>query len=132
MNIVERAVEIARPLIGQDPKQFNHFAFIFKRNKLLSIGQNSLSKTSPKPARFNKRAGNPNYIWPSIHAEIDAISKLWSKIYIGPKLMLVSIRLSKKGECMVSKPCPNCTAVLDSLNLPYYYHNVDLKIQRSY
>lgn len=121
MKIVDKAISISSKLVV-DNNQYQHFAFIFLRNKLLSIGQNDMENTSPKAIRFAKRFGAEKPLrFPFIHAEIDAISKLWGKRYIDSSLTLVSVRLNRFYEPRKSKPCKDCETVLKGLNLPFMY-----------
>lgn len=116
MKIITKSIEIAESLNTYKSKQFRHFAFLYLRNKLLAIGQNNLTTTDPKAIRFG---GD----YPFIHAEIDAIAKLWGRTFVGPKLRMVSIRLDPKNRMLISKPCKSCMSTIVGLSLPVYYYD---------
>lgn len=99
-----------------------HFAFIWKRNQLLSIGQNNMSVDNAKARKFSELF-QTNQKYDTIHAEIDAISKLWGKYYIDNSLKMVVLRLNKNLKFGMSKPCRNCRIVLDGLSLNNVYYS---------
>jgi hypothetical protein len=122
MKIFDSSIRIATKLNVYADKTHRHFAFIYVRNKLLSIGQNDMETTSAKAYRFGRRFGAEKTItFPFLHAEIDAIAKLWGNTHIGPKMSLVSLRLNKKNELMISKPCKSCTNILEPLGIRVFY-----------
>lgn len=59
--------------------------------------------------------------YPYLHAEIDAISKLWGKYYIDGSETLVVVRLHKNGKLAIAKPCVHCMPVLEALNIKKIY-----------
>jgi hypothetical protein len=94
-----------------------HFAFLYKKNKLVSIGVNSYDP-SPKilylANRFNvQKYKQYNYA----HAETDAISKAWGKFYLDSSFSFVIIRLNRFGMLQNSKPCANCQSIIDSIGI---------------
>lgn len=123
-NQIKKSIEYSRKLLSKNSTDFQHFAFIFKKNKLLSIGQNDPTSTNAKSTKLAKRFGAKKpLIYPYIHAEIDAISKLWGKLYIDKIFTLVSIRLNRHGELRISKPCKDCQIVLKGLCIPVIFYD---------
>lgn len=122
MNILNNAYDIALSLLPeakqerQTKNKFFHFAFGYKKNKLLAIGQNNPEKTHPQALMFSKRF-NTNLEHPYLHAETDLLSRLWGKYYIDSSLRVVIIRLNKHGKLRCSKPCPRCEQILKSLDI---------------
>lgn len=132
MKKIERSLSMAYDLLpkcqsknmGGKNRQF-HFGFLFKKNKLVSIGMNSY-KPSAKIVylgnRFNidkyKQFGCP-------HAETDAISKAWGKSYIDNSFSLVIIRLNKVGKMQNSKPCVNCQTIIDAIGIDDVWWSAD-------
>lgn len=122
MNILNHAYDIALSLLPeakqdrQTKNKFFHFAFGYKKNKLLAIGQNNPEKTHPQALMFSKRF-NTNLEHPYLHAETDLLSRLWGKYYIDSSLRIVIIRLNKHGKLRCSKPCPRCEQILKSLDI---------------
>jgi len=122
MKILDKSVLIARSLFPnlysqkQKYRTF-HFSFAWKRNKLLSIGINDPDKVSHKALKFARLFNNSRQIkYPYLHAEIDMISKLWGKCDLG-SIKVVVIRLNRSGDLQNSKPCANCSAVLNALGV---------------
>ena len=59
--------------------------------------------------------------YPSFHSEISAISKVWGKIHIDRSIKMINLRLNAKGELCNSKPCANCSIVINALGLKVWY-----------
>jgi hypothetical protein len=122
MNIIEQSLDIALTLlpkakyIRQTKNKFFHFAFGFKKSKLLAIGQNNPEKTHPQALMLARRF-NTDIEHPYLHAETDLISRLWGKHYIDGSLKIVVLRLNKRGELRCSKPCEKCSQILNSLGI---------------
>jgi hypothetical protein len=122
MNIIEQSIDIAISLLPKaknarnTKNKFFHFAFGYKKSKLLAIGQNNPEKTHPQALMLAKRF-NTDIEHPYLHAETDLISRLWGKYYIDDSLKIVVIRLNKRGELRCSKPCDQCSHVLQALGI---------------
>ena len=77
-----------------------------KRGRILSVGQNSYTKTHPLMSRAAKAVGQPSRIY--LHAEVAALLKCdWSKV----DSIFVS-RYNGEGKPMTAKPCLCCQHVL--------------------
>jgi len=130
MNILNHAYDIALSLLPeakqerQTKNKFFHFAFGYKKNKLLAIGQNNPEKTHPQALIFSKRF-NTNLEHPYLHAETDLLSRMWGKYYIDSSLKIVIIRLNKHGKLRCSKPCPRCELILKSLDINKLWWSID-------
>jgi deoxycytidylate deaminase len=82
---------------------------------------------SSKALYFGKRFNLPHLVkYPFIHAEIDAVSKLWGKHRIEGDEKVVVVRLKKSGTSAtarkilvpaIAKPCENCYNVLSALGI---------------
>jgi hypothetical protein len=122
MSIIEQSFDIALTLlpkaknVRQTKNKFFHFAFGFKKSKLLAIGQNNPEKTHPQALMLARRF-NTDMEHPYLHAETDLISRLWGKHYIDGSLKIVVLRLNKRGELRCSKPCEKCSQILNSLGI---------------
>lgn len=109
-----------------ESKNTFHFAFLWKKNMLISSGQNNPNKPSAKAAYFANRFNlEKQKKYPYLHAELDAISKVWGKIYIDGKFSLVSLRLSGKGILRNAKPCKNCQHTINSIGINDVYWSSD-------
>jgi len=130
MNIIDQSLEISLSLLPKAKKErqtknkFFHFAFGFKKNKLLAIGQNNPEKTHPQALVLAKRF-NTNLEYPYFHAETDLISRLWGKYYIDSSLKMVIIRLNKHGSLRCSQPCERCEQIIRSLGITKLWWSID-------
>jgi hypothetical protein len=122
MNIIEQSVGIAITLLPKvkmnrnTKNKFFHFAFGYKKNKLLAIGQNNPEKTHTQALVLAQRFNIQNE-YPYLHAETDLISRLWGKHYVDNSLKMVIVRLNKRGQLRCSKPCERCDLIIRSLGL---------------
>lgn len=122
-RIVRKSIQLAHDLFPSASAvkvkryQVYHFAFIYYRNKLISIGQNSQSEDR-RALYFAQRFNVPHIRqYPWLHSEISAISRLWGRHHIDGSERMVVIRTNKFGELHNSKPCVHCTTVLQALNI---------------
>lgn len=99
---------------GQRPY---HFAFLFKKNSLISFGVNGY-KQDAKILYLGQRFSIEKYKKYRVpHAETDAISKAWGKTRLDNRCMIVTLRTNRFGRLQNSKPCKDCQTVLDSLGI---------------
>lgn len=130
MNIVDQSFSIALSLLPKakevrDSKnKFFHFAFGYRKNKLLAIGQNNPEKTHTQ-ALFLAKRFNTDLKYPYLHAETDLISRLWGKHYIDGNMKMVIVRLNKRGELRNSKPCSRCSKIIKALGIKEIYWSTD-------
>lgn len=133
MNILNQSLDIALTLLPkakqnrQTKNKFFHFAFGYKKNKLLAIGQNNPEKTHTQALFLSQRfnVSNNDEVYPYLHAETDLISRLWGKYYIDNSLKMVIIRLNKHGKLRCSKPCEKCDIIIRSLGLNKVWWSTD-------
>lgn len=78
-----------------------------KKGRILAVGFNSYHKTHPLMARYSARTTNPCRIY--IHAELDALLKARRR---GVIHSLHVVRMDKRGNEMLSKPCPSCQVAI--------------------
>jgi hypothetical protein len=130
MNILDQSLDIALSLLPQAKEERNtknkffHFAFGYRKNKLLAIGQNNPEKTHAQAFRLAKRF-NTDLEYPYFHAETDLISRLWGKYYIDSSLKMVIVRLNKRGELRRSQPCERCQRIIQSLSINKLWWSID-------
>jgi tRNA(Arg) A34 adenosine deaminase TadA len=72
-----------------------------KKGRVLSVGQNSYTKTHPKMAHLGRLVGQADRIF--LHAEIAALVKCRGVPY---KIKIE--RFDKYGNPKLAKPCPIC------------------------
>lgn len=123
MKILDKSLEIAKALFPEGYKARSryrafHFSFIWKRGTLLSVGQNEVDTPNSKMVKFGRKFGVEYFReHPYIHAEIDAIARLWGRVELDNSMSVVVIRLNRDLSLKESRPCPNCTKVLTRLGL---------------
>lgn len=100
--------------------QQRHYAVIAdKRGRVLSEGENSYTKTSPKMKRAGERVGLPDKVfW---HAECKAIYSLkeGAKAY-----KIVVVRVDSEGNPVHSAPCPLCQALIKEAGIKVVEYTV--------
>ena len=84
-------------------------AVALRKNRVVSVGYNSYTKTHPKQAYYAKLAGHPKKEY--LHAEIDCLLR-------APRDAdtLLVVRLNKEGTPVNSKPCPVCALAIGRFN----------------
>ena len=123
MNKIDKSIKIAIqlfPMAYSNKRSYQafHFSFLYKRNKLISIGQNNINQESAKAKKFADTFGlKIQKRFPYIHSEIDSLSKVWGKQYIDGFYSMVVIRLNKSFNLQMSKPCSSCSKVLRAIGL---------------
>lgn len=130
MNIIDQSFEIALTLLPKakmnrsTKNKFFHFAFGYKKNKLLAIGQNNPEKTHTQALLLSQRFNIDND-YPYLHAETDLISRLWGKHYIDNSLKMVIVRLNRRGQLRCSKPCEKCEQIINALDIKKVWWSID-------
>ena len=123
MTVVTKSIEIAESMFPseydrREGYQAFHFCFIWKRNKLISTGTNNPNRENGRVVLFAQKFNVPDMIkWPYMHAEIDAISKLWGRYHINSSLKTVVLRINNRMQLKPSMPCNRCMPVLSGLGL---------------
>ncbi len=121
---VERSIRLAQHFFMESTEDKNsfHYAFLWRKNTLISTGENQPNKPSAKAVYFANRFNlKKQKKYPYLHAELDAISKAWGKIHIDGKFSLVSLRLSKGSGLLNAKPCKNCLHIINSIGINKLY-----------
>lgn len=89
-------------------KRFSITAIIYdKRNRILSIGKNSYTKSHTYQAKLAKDVGSPEKIW--LHAEVDSIIKC---IDLTKAYKISVFRYNEAGLAVSAKPCKICQAAI--------------------
>ena len=114
-DIIQKGIKIASKLPDQ---KFKLVAIITdKKGRVLSIGKNSFTKTSPRQAYYAEKCGNRHKIY--LHAELDAIIKLK---YTDNPYAIYIVRINKKNEPVLSKPCKICQQALKDIKIKKIYY----------
>ena len=78
-----------------------------RKGKVLSVGQNSYTKTHPRQAAIAAKVGLPEKKF--VHAEFVAITKC-RDLKKAHKIMIT--RYNRAGEPVNAKPCPICMELI--------------------
>lgn len=117
-KLLDKSIEIAKKLHSPHSQPFNIYAFIYDKNKLLSIGHNDMLNQSKKAYDLGNRFNVQQFKnWPYKHAELDAISRLWGRVRIGSRHTLVTVRLLKDFSVANARPCKDCMEVINGLGI---------------
>lgn len=103
--LARRAMGLFGGMVGQQ----RIVAFVLRKNRVVSVGLNSYTKTHPRQSLFARLAGQPKRDY--LHAEISALIR-------APRDAdtLVVIRADKKGNLVCAKPCPVCSLAITHFN----------------
>lgn len=88
-----------------------------KRGRVLSVGNNSYTKSHPLQVKFAEKVGKPDAIF--LHAEMDALRRLkdWDRAH-----RIVITRFDKNGEPAIAKPCKICKLALEHAGIEHIEH----------
>lgn len=91
---------------------FTHGAIIIYRGKILSKGFNTYINSN-----YSEKT--------SLHAEVSAINNALKKVHASElkKCELVIIRVNREGECLNSKPCCNCSKIINRFAIKKVFHS---------
>lgn len=99
---------------------FRHGAVLVKKNKVVASGYNSY-KTHPLPGKYSE--------FPYLHAESKAIIR--KGLDNCEDLVMYVVRIDKKGNYLMSKPCEVCQKIIaEALISTVYYTNEYGKFER--
>ena len=104
-----------------------HYAAAFDGTKMIEFAQNNPIKMSTKAFRIGKRFNIPKYLeYPYVHSESHLISKLLDRYNsIDPNWSVCVLRINRQGLILGSKPCVNCSKLLNAVGLDNIYYSND-------
>jgi len=104
-----------------------HYAAAFEGNKMICFTKNNPIKTNARAYRIGERFNLPKYIeHPYVHAESHLISKLLDNYNtIRSNWTICVLRINRRGLILGSKPCINCTKLLNAVGLNDIYYSLD-------
>jgi len=102
-----------------------HTTFIIKKNKIQKIGINN-NKTHPANLKYNYYSKNGADLrsMVGIHSELSAILKYGREDC--SDCIFVNIRIDRKGNTTISKPCRGCQDLLKQIGFKKLYFTNDL------
>ena len=94
---------------------------------MIAFTKNNPIKTNAKAHRIGEQFNLPKYIeYPFIHAESHLISRLLDTYNtINTNWSIVVLRINRKGILLGSKPCENCSNLLNSVGLNDIFYSTD-------
>lgn len=102
--------------INRSGEYFLISAVLDKRNRIISIGENSLTKTHPMMAHYVNKTKSNHKIY--LHAEISALVRAYNKGYA-----MIVIRVNRQGTLAMSKPCPICEMAIKEAEIKKVYYS---------
>ena len=104
-----------------------HYAAAFDGSKLICFTQNNPIKTHTGAYKIGEDFNLPKYKeFPFFHSESRLIDRLLSKYNtIDPTWKIVVMRINRQGLILGSKPCENCSKLLNSVGLNDIYYSTD-------
>lgn len=124
-SLLYKALNIALSKLPQHPEYdyFPHYSFVVQNNKILDYGTNN-KKVPPYHHGFHKRINN-YVIGPKTHSEINAYRKAKGLLIKNRDFEMINIRLNKKGQLRISKPCCCCYEILSELGCSKFFYSSD-------
>lgn len=112
---LQKLVRKSFELVDLVPHNGNkHFSYILRKNKVLSVGWNIITKTDPLSWRYK-------YEFPFTHSETMAIRNFGDIPITLAKCDLVNIRIGKKQNVAIAKPCEDCMRLLAAFSFRDVY-----------
>lgn len=109
-----KLINKAKGLLSEKQGKYRHFSFILYKNSILSFGTNCPTKTSRLAFEFG-------YEFPYRHSELDAIARFPEPNKFLCRCSMVNIRIGRKDNILVSRPCKDCQKVLKAFNIGEAY-----------
>ena len=107
-NLIDLSFSLMDKPVGKN----KHFSYLLQRSNILSIGFNNCTQTHPLIKKYSK---HEEIIY--VHSELDAIRRFPRSPSILSKCTLVNVRLNKKGEILLSRPCKICRHIVQSFGI---------------
>ena len=114
---LQLAIKILESVPVQRGKQRLVAVITDRKGNVLSVGQNSYSKTHPMMKHYAVKVGKPESQY--IHAEVAALVRLGREAHKAHNIYVA--RLDKQGNTAIAKPCEICQSVIDMMNLNVEY-----------
>lgn len=126
---IKKYLELAKGMCKFSDMHKAHLgSVLIYKNKVISVGWNVGSKTSPIQKEYNKyRKFNPedSCVINSLHAEIFCLHKARNLDIDWSKASLFTYRQKKNGEQGLARSCPACHAYAMSLGLGNLYYSTE-------
>jgi deoxycytidylate deaminase len=91
-------------------------ATLDKRNRIISIGENSLTKTHPLMYLYSNKVQLQHKIY--LHAEVSALVKSYTKAQ-----SILVIRVNREGNFAMACPCPICMMAIKEAGIKKVWYS---------
>lgn len=115
-KLKSKILRMSFDLLFAEQMKKRHYTFLVRRNKVITIGQNSKTSTHPLALYYN-------YEYFYIHSELDVIRKL-PKLSDLPKLKVFNVRVNRVGETHLARPCKYCRNMLSLLGVKEVIYSI--------
>lgn len=106
----KKFIDLACKIAEKSTSKFRLGCVIVKKNRVVSVGYNSMEKTHPKSQSFG------NYL----HSELSALISTPKEELFNSTAYIM--RIKKDGSLGSSKPCPVCYEALKLANVKTIYY----------
>jgi hypothetical protein len=122
-SLLGLSLRISREKLPLHPeiKHFLHYSFIIQNNKIVEWATNNRHH-HPIHYGYNKNNTDPDFV-PKGHSEINAYKRARGLLDKDKPFDIINIRLSKKKEIRLSKPCVGCFDLLKELGCRRFYYS---------
>ncbi len=115
----DKLIQLAHEKVKECVKQKSmHVSVIVRRNRILSIGLNSMHRSHPLAYKFNYHSAR-------IHSEIASLIHFRYDSEYLRKCSMWNIRIDKWNQVKLSKPCSQCIIVLNLYGLKEVFYTGD-------
>ena len=118
-KLLDDCLRLSKILVHKHDQHFRHFSFIVQDKKIIEWGVN-------RTAEPIKVLGYSTH--QKIHSEFMAYKAARGLLDKNKPFEMVNIRLSKKNELKMSKPCATCLSWLSTLNCTHIWYSTSTGI----
>src|SRR5690348_8110623 len=105
-------------------RRFLHFTFIIQRNRIVEWGRNHTGIPA-KHMGYQHRIKDKNFK-PKIHSEWDAYKKARGLLVKNTPFEIVNVRLNRKGQIRLSKPCECCYYLMKEMGCRAFHYSSEV------
>lgn len=127
-SLLIQATKLSITNIAKHPmyelKTWLHFSFIVNSNKILEWGTNRNGEPAIHFGYHNRIEGNEA----KIHSELDAYRKAKGSLTTRKldEFDIINVRLNRRGEFRLSKPCVCCYSIMRTLGCNSFYYSSEI------
>ncbi len=123
-SLLKMALKIARRTLEGHPQKrhFLHWSFVVQGNQIMEWRTNQASEP-PRHYGYHSRLrkGERGPGIPKTHSEMNAYRKTRGVMSSRGGFEIINVRLSRKGEMRLNKPCPCCVELMWALGCKRFW-----------